>query len=154
EDTGPRKSFWEHMQDLRTALVRSAIAIGLAVMICLLLDAKIVGILEYPLRRIHMFESAKPTVTLQIGSTKLGPFEVSKDQFAGLPPGTAPHAVFQVGSARIGEEQVVTLKLDPNAKPTDAIDVRLHNLSPTEAFFVAFHVAVYAGLVFSAPFWM
>ena len=156
EDTegGPRKSFWEHVQDLRTALIRSAIAIAVAVMVCLLLDVQIVAVLEYPLHRMHLFEKPKPTVTLLLGSTKLGPFEVSHEQFAAMPPGTAPHVVFQVGTKQIGPDQVVTLKLDPTAVADDTIDVRLHNLSPAEAFFVAFHVAIYAALVISAPFWL
>jgi sec-independent protein translocase protein TatC len=32
--------------------------------------------------------------------------------------------------------------------------VKLHNFSPAEAFFVAFHVALYGALVISAPFWI
>ena len=86
EDSGARKSFWEHVQDLRTALIRSVIALGVAVMICLLITPQIVSILEYPLKRMHMFEVAKPSVTLELGTTKLGPFPVSREQFAALPP--------------------------------------------------------------------
>ena len=32
---GERKSFWDHLNDLRTALLRSAIAVGLALIGCL-----------------------------------------------------------------------------------------------------------------------
>ena len=154
DEGGPRKSFWEHVQDLRTALIRSAIAIGVAVVVCLLLDAQIVAVLEYPLHRMHLFEKPKPTVTLMLGSAKLGPFEVSRDQFAALPPGATPHAVFRVDTKQIGRDQVMTLRLDPTIAGDETIDVRLHNLSPAEAFFVAFHVAIYAALVVSAPFWL
>lgn len=155
EGSTPKKSFWAHVQDLRSAVMRSAIAIGIALVVCLLLDDKLVGILEYPLRRIDMFETAKPTVTLQLGSTKLGPYTVTREQFAGLPPGEAPQVIFQIGSTRIGAEQVVTLKQVPQ-KPEDRVNlrVRLHNLSPAEAFFVAFRVAIYAAFVVSAPFWL
>ena len=38
EDTGPKKSFWGHLADLRTALIRSAIAVGVALIACLFLD--------------------------------------------------------------------------------------------------------------------
>jgi sec-independent protein translocase protein TatC len=154
EEPGARKSFWEHVQDLRTALIRSAIAIGAAIMICLLLTPQIVAILENPIRRIRMFEKPRSTVTLELGSEKLGPFEVSRDQFPALPEGAAPHAAFRVGTAMIGGQQVLTLQPDPNAAAADPIEVRLHNLSPAEAFLVAFHVAVYAAIVVSAPFWM
>jgi len=150
----PKKSFWAHLNDLRTALVRSGIVIGIALIVCLLLSDKLIAILEYPLSRIDMFEKPQPTVSLQIGSTKLGPYPVTAEQFAGLPPGEAPQVVFQVGVAKVGQEQVATLKLLP-APPagTPTLRVRLHNFGPAEAFFVAFHVALYGALIVSAPFW-
>lgn len=154
EAATPKKSFWAHLNDLRTALVRSAIAIGLALVVCLLMADKLIWVLEYPLTRLDMFESPKPTVTLQIGSTKLGPYVVTPEEFPGLKPGEAPQMVFQVGTAKIGEEQVATLKLLPPAPPgTATMKVRLHNFGPAEAFFVAFHVGIYGALILSAPFW-
>jgi sec-independent protein translocase protein TatC len=101
-----------------------------------------------------MFEKAKPTVTLQIGDTKLGPFEVTREQFAGLPPGDAPHVVFRVGMAPMGKEQVATLTMEPDMKAGEQIEVRLHNFSPAESFMVAFHVALFAAVGVSAPFWI
>ncbi len=154
EDSGSRKSFWEHVQDLRTAVIRSAIAIGVAIMICLLLTPQIVAILEHPIRRMRMFEKPRATLTLELGAAKLGPFEVTKEDFPALPDGPTPHAVFRVGSATIAGRQVLTLQPDPNGAAADPIEVTLHNLSPTEAFLVAFHVAIYAAIVLSAPFWL
>jgi sec-independent protein translocase protein TatC len=154
EDAGPRKSFWGHLADLRTALIRSAISIAAALLLCLFLDPWIVKILEYPIKRMHMFEKAKPTVTFQIGETKLGPFEVTRDQFPGLPPGAAPNVVFNVSTATVGNQQVLTVSTDPKAPPQDPIDVRLHNLSPAEAFLVAFHVAIFSALAISSPLWI
>ena len=90
---GPKKSFWAHLNDLRTALLRSAIAIGIALVLCLLLSEKLISLLEYPLTRMDMFEAAQPTVSFQIGDTKLGPYTVTREQFAGLPPGEAPQVV-------------------------------------------------------------
>ncbi|HSY53139.1 MAG TPA: twin-arginine translocase subunit TatC [Opitutaceae bacterium] len=154
EDLGGKKSFWDHLDDLRKVLVRSAIAIGLALVVCLLLDSTLVGILEYPLRHMDIFDQPQPTVTFQLGSTQLGPYVVSRDQFAALPPGAAPHVVFQVNTAKIGEEQVVTLKTLPGVVGGGGLRVQLHNLSPTEAFMIAFQVALYGALVLSAPFWI
>ncbi|HTQ30252.1 MAG TPA: twin-arginine translocase subunit TatC [Opitutaceae bacterium] len=153
EDLGEKKSFWDHLDDLRKVLVRSAIAIGLAFLVCILLDNRLVGILEYPLRHMDIFDTPRPTVTFQLGSAQLGPYPVSREQFSALPPGTAPHVVFQVDSARVGEQQVVTLKTLP-AEGGGSLRVQLHNLSPAEGFLVAFHVALYGALVVSAPFWI
>jgi sec-independent protein translocase protein TatC len=155
EEPGLKKSFWDHLRDLRSALMRSSIAIGLALILCLLIADKIVLILEYPLRRMYLFEKPKPTVAFKIGSTQLGPYEVTKEQFPSLPAEGSQQLVFQIGSTKIGEEQVATLKLLP-AAPADSGDlrVRLHNLSPTEAFFVAFRVALYGAIIVAAPFWV
>ncbi len=154
EDVGPKKSFWGHLADLRTALIRSAVVIVVALVVCLLISPWIVKVLEEPMRRMHMFEKPKPTVSLLIGDTRLGPFEVTREQFPGLPPGEAPHVVFRVGTAPMGKEQVATLTLEPDPKGTDPLEVRLHNFSPAESFMVAFHVALFAALAVSSPFWI
>ena len=154
-DPGVRKTFWSHLEDLRQALVRSAMAVGAALVLCLLMSDKIMTVLEYPLRRMEMFDKPKPSVTLQIGDAKLGPYTVSPEQFSGFPAGQAPHVLFHVGSAVINGQQVATLTLDPNPKVADeSLRVKLHNFSPSEAFFTAFHVALYAALILSCPFWI
>jgi sec-independent protein translocase protein TatC len=154
DDIGPKKSFWGHLNDLRAALIRSVIAIGIALVVCLFLSPWIVEILMYPLERMHMFEKAKPTVTLLIGDTRLGPFEVTREQFPDLPPGDAPSAVYRIGSVQMGSQRVATLTPVPDAKPAKTAGIRLHNFSPTEGFLVAFHVALYAALAVSSPFWI
>ncbi|MDB6127985.1 MAG: Sec-independent protein translocase, TatC subunit [Verrucomicrobia bacterium] len=154
ESTGTKKSFWEHLNDLRTALIRSSIAIGIALIVCLLFSERLIAILEYPLTRMEMFETPQPTVSFLIGTTKLGPYPVTRDQFAGLPEGAAPQVVFQIGVAQAGKEQVATLKmLPPEPGGATGMRVRLHNFGPAEAFFVAFHVGLYGALIISAPFW-
>ncbi len=154
EDTGPKKSFWGHLNDLRNALIRSAIAIGIALVVCLFASPWIVAVLMGPLRHMHLFEKPKPTVTLKIGDTKIGPFEVTREQFPGLPAGEAPNVVFRIGAAQVGKEQVATLTMEPGAGGADLIDIRLHNFSPAESFMVAFHVALFAALAVSSPFWI
>ena len=109
EEAAVKKSFWDHLRDLRTALLRSAIAIGIALVVCLMMADKLVMILEYPLQRIDVFQKPKPTVAFKIGATQLGPYEVSAEQFAGLPAGEMPHVVYQIGTTKIGEHQVATL---------------------------------------------
>ena len=154
EDTGPRKSFWEHLGDLRTALLRSCVAIGICLIACLFLGDKIVSLLEYPLRRIDIFQKPQPTVTLRLGTNDLGPFAVTPEQFPGLPPGDAPHAIYQIGTTQIGDQQVATLKLLSATEGGGSLSIRLHNLSPSEAFFVAFRVALYGAVIVSSPLWL
>lgn len=156
EEGGPRQSFWDHLEELRKAVIRSCLAIGIAVVLCMAFTHKLVAVLEYPLRRIDIFEKPRPSVTFKMGERQFGPFFVPRDQFAGMPEGDAPQAVFEVGSAVVGREQVATLKLLPPPEGPDEgpLQVRLHNFSPAEAFVVAFHVALYGALVISSPFWI
>ncbi len=154
DEGGAKKSFWEHLKDLRGALVRSAIAIFLSLIVCLLLDQQLVAILRYPLKRMEMFTTPHPSVTFELGKTVLGPYAVTREEFPALPEGTAPHAVFRVSSATVAGQQVLTLTPDPTVPGGDAMEVSLRNFSPTESFFVAFHVAIYAAIAVSSPFWI
>lgn len=157
EDSGgPRQSFWSHLEELRKAIIRSCIAIGLALVLCMAFTHKLVAILEYPLRNIDIFEKPKPTVTFRIGTAELGPYVVTRDQFPNLPPGDAPNVVFEIGATTVADQQVPTLKMLPPA-PEDnegPLQVRLHNFGPAEGFFLAFRVAIYGALMISAPFWI
>ena len=153
EDGGPRKPFLEHLEDLRKALLRCVVVIFAALVLCLFLDDKLAAILEYPIRRMHLLDKPQPTVTFVFGSQRLGPYEVTRDDFPGLPPGDSPHVVFKVGMTEIGEQLVPTLKIDPKGDP-GATRVKLRNLNPAEGFMVAFHIALYGSLVVSAPFWL
>jgi sec-independent protein translocase protein TatC len=155
DDAGAKKSFWDHLRDLRTALLRSAIAIGLALIVCVMFANKLVIILEYPLERINLFQKPRPSVAFKIGDTQLGPYNVTPEQFAGFPAGSAPQVVYQLGVAQIGDQQVATLKALPAvADASGSLRVRLHNLSPAEAFFVAFRVGLYGAITVAAPFWI
>ena len=155
ENLGPKKTFWEHLDDLRKVLIRSAIAVFIALVVCLLLDDKLVKVLEYPLQRMDMFEKPKPSVSFELGSAKLGPYEVSPEQFAAIPGTGSQNVTFKLGATKLGDEYVLTLKPEasPLVKMSD-LKVHLHNLSPAEGFFVAFHIAMYGALILSSPFWL
>ncbi|HTX64527.1 MAG TPA: twin-arginine translocase subunit TatC [Opitutaceae bacterium] len=151
---GPRKPFLEHLEDLRKALLKCVTVIAVALVACLLLDAQLAEILEYPIRHLHMFEAQKPTVTLLIGDSRLGPYTVTRDQFPALPPGAAPQAVYRLGTATVAGQPVATLQPEPAPAGAAMLPVKLRNFNPAEGFTVAFHLAVYASLVISAPFWL
>jgi len=164
-EAGATKSFWEHLQDLRTALVRSAIAIGVALVLCLMCAKELMYVLEFPLQRMNMFDPPIATVTFILGTDakgpKFGPYEVTPDQFPGLPPGDPkhpPHAVYHAAITPVqtpnGLVPTVTLTLDQALTGEESTKPRLNNFSPNEGFFLAFHVSLYAALVLSSPFWV
>jgi sec-independent protein translocase protein TatC len=151
--TGDRKTFWAHLDDLRKALIRSAISVCVALVLCLLVSDKLMQVLEYPLRKMDMFEKPKPSVTFQIGDTKLGPYTIAPDQFPSATADKTPHLLFHIGSTQIDGKHVATLEEDTTVTD-ETIRVKLHNFSPSEAFFAAFHISIYGALILSCPFWV
>lgn len=156
DETETKKSFWAHISDLRVALVRSAMAIGIAMVVCLLVVKHIVAVLQYPLQNMDMFHTPKPTVSFKVGEHRVGPYVVTREQFPALPQGEAPQAVYEISSMQVGAEQVPTLKLLPpeTTRTPDSLRVKLYNFSPAEGFMVAFHVALYSSLVVASPVWI
>lgn len=154
EEAGPKKTFWEHLGDLRTALLRSSVVVGIMLIACLLLGDRLIAVLEYPVRKIDLFQTPKPTVAFRIGTAELGPFNLTPEQLATLPPDGGPQYVFEMGIGQVGEEQVPTLKLLPPDPNATSLRIRLLNLSPVEAFFVVFRVAIYGAIILSSPAWL
>ncbi len=154
-DPGPRKTFWEHVEDLRKVLVKSAIAIGVALVVCLLLDKHLVRILEWPLRNMDMYFQPKPTLTLQLGATRFGPFEVSAEDFPGLKTEVGASTTLRAKAVKVGEQTVLALEPVPEAEAGEAPSkVRLHNIGPAEGFFIAFRIGIYGAIILSSPFWI
>ncbi len=162
-EPGLRKSFWEHIEDLRRAVIRSAWAVGIALVLCLLRSDLIVGVLTQPLNWLDFLEKPQPTVTFHVGHTKFGPYIVTREEFPGLPPpelgakDDAPHMNYQVGVRPDGDRLVATLTPLPPPqphKPDSSLQVRLSNFSPQEGFLVSFKVSLYGALILSSPFWL
>lgn len=149
-----RKSFWDHLKDLRTALVRSAIAIAIALVVCLMGVNYITEFLEYPIRRMNLLEKDKPSVTLLWGTGKLGPFDITRDEFPALPPGESPHVTYRVKTVQIGKDQVLAIVPEKTSQVPDDTKIKLMVLSPAAGFLVAFHIGLYAAIAVSSPFWI
>src|SRR5215813_13043380 len=50
QEGGPVKTFLEHLEDLRWVLIKSLVALGIGMLICLIAGDHVVSILKYPLR--------------------------------------------------------------------------------------------------------
>src|SRR3989449_7772382 len=51
EEGGPVKTFLEHLEDLRWVLIKSLVALGLGMFICLIAGNQVVSILKRPLKK-------------------------------------------------------------------------------------------------------
>jgi sec-independent protein translocase protein TatC len=168
---GPVKGFLEHLEDFRWVLIKSIVALGLGMLICLFAANYVVQILKWPLTHnpvrylaqrldLHLPYSALSNhngqqVTVIFETNHLGNFQLASDQQKLLNLGTNPYVVVQIEPLMIGTNQVLGWKSfpDPNAiSAAQDLNIELVNLSPAGSFFVAFQVAFYGGMVLSSPF--
>ncbi|HTR42167.1 MAG TPA: twin-arginine translocase subunit TatC [Pseudomonadales bacterium] len=153
---GPVKSFLEHLEDFRWVLIKSLAALGVAMLICLMGANYVVTILKWPLAHAPLRHSSTTQVAVvSFGGKHLDDFELSPDQQKLLNLGTNRFVSVQIDPVMIGTNQVLSwhVNSDPAAiAESQRLNVDLINLSPAGAFFVAFQVAFYGGMVLAAPF--
>lgn len=152
---GPVKSFLEHLEDLRWVLIKSAVAIGLGMLVCLIAGNYVVRILEWPLTRAKIrYPGTNHYATVLFGTNKLGVFMLPPQQQEQVGLGTNRFPVVEVLPIPMGTNVVLTVRLNPDADPETGqrLKIDLINLSPVGGFIVALQVALYGGLVLASPF--
>src|SRR2546421_9045468 len=81
DEGGPVKSFLEHLEDLRWVLIKSVVALGLAMLLCLIAGDRVVGILKRPLEKAKIsYAGTNQIVTVLFGTNRLGVFPLSSEQ--------------------------------------------------------------------------
>jgi len=150
---GPVKSFLEHLEDLRWTLIKSASAVAVGMVFCLIAANNLVSILKRPLDKasINLPGKNERTLTLHLGTNHLGTFRLGTNSFGDLDLRTN-HVTFQLKTVQSGTNQLVALVEDTTSVPEVHSPVQLLNLSPAGGFFVAFQVAFYGGLILASPF--
>jgi sec-independent protein translocase protein TatC len=153
---GPVKSFIEHLEDLRWVLIKSTVALAVAMLLCLIAGNLVVDVLKWPLERAKIsFPGTNQVVTVAYGTNKLGTFHLTAEQGASLDLGSNRFVAVEVEPQIIGTNRVLGWKVnsDPEvAVAAQKMKIDLINLSPAGGFIVAFQVALYGGAVMAAPF--
>jgi sec-independent protein translocase protein TatC len=149
---GPVKSFLEHLEDLRWVIIKVVVAVMLGMVISLIAANHLVSFLVWPLHNAD--------VGAGFGNRPL-PMVLGTNSIARLP---REQAAELFGTNRLSAVRLVphldgtnyVLRLQPVAEsPTNHFSfngVTLKNFSPVEPFFIALKVALYGGIVISAPF--
>lgn len=157
EEGGPVKSFLDHLEDLRWVLIKCVVAAGICVLVCLIGANHVVRVIEKPLAQAAALRMASnPTATLFVGTNVVGRFR----------PGTNSLGTYFFGSNNLH----LALELTPVATPsggtifafqptTNEVLVKiartpqqsLVNLGPAAAFWIAFQVALYGGIIIASP---
>jgi sec-independent protein translocase protein TatC len=153
---GPVKSFIDHLEDLRWVLIKSTVALTVAMLLCLIAGNLVVDILKWPLTHAKVtYPGTNQVVTITYGTNKLGTFNLTAEQQDQLHLGTNRYVAVEVAPTIIGTNQVLGWKLNPDrelAESATKMRIDLVNLSPAGGFYVAFQVAIYGGSVLAAPF--
>lgn len=155
DEGGPIKSFLDHLEDLRWVLIKTGAALLVGMIVCLIAGDRVVGILTKPLReaRIH-YPGTNQIVTVRFGTNQLGVFPLSPAQQEVFDLGKERYVALQIAPITIGTNQVLGLRVDPEADAEwgQHLNIHLVNLAPAGGFIVALQVAFYGGLVLAAPF--
>jgi sec-independent protein translocase protein TatC len=154
---GPVKSFLEHLEDFRWVLIKSSVALAVAMLLCLVGGNYVVQIIKWPLTRARISYPQKNQIAIiSVGTNHLGNFQLSPDQQKIFNLSTNHFVSVQIEPLTIGTNQVLGWRINTNDASAIADAQRLHidliNLSPAGGFFVAFQVAIYAGTVLASPF--
>jgi len=155
-DGGPVKSFLEHLEDLRWVMVKSAIALTLGMLICLIGANYVMAVIKWPLKRAPALHTGtNQVVSVHFGDKELNSFTLTEKQQQALDLGTNRFVAVDIEPVIEGTNRYLTWHVNPDPKATESmkyVHVDLINLSPAGGFIVAFQVAFYGGLVMSAPF--
>ena len=153
---GPVKTFLEHLEDLRWVLIKSLVALGVAVLLCLLAGNYVVRIIKWPLTHASIsYPGTNQIVVVSFGTNRLGAFQLTAGQQKSLNLGTNRFVSVQVEPLVIGTNQVLGWRAssDPDAiADAQRLKIDLINLSPAGGFVVAVQVAIYGGTVLASPF--
>jgi sec-independent protein translocase protein TatC len=156
EEGGPVKSFIDHLEDLRWVLIKSAVTLTVAMLLCLVAGNYVVDVLKWPLTRAKVgFPGTNQVVTVTYGTNKLGTFQLDADQGKSLNLGSNRFVAVEVAPLTLGTNQVLGWRQNPDAElaaSAQKLKIDLINLSPAGGFYVAFQVALYGGSVLAAPF--
>jgi len=156
EEGGPVKSFLEHLEDLRWVLIKTAVTVSVAMLLCLISGNYVVAILKHPLEKAQVrYSSDDHIAVIMLGTNRLGTLHLDKDQQNRYQLSTNQFAIIYLEPVPNGTNLAFGFRLDtgPNAeKLAKQMKVDLNTLSPAGGFFVAFQVAFYGGLALSSPF--
>jgi len=153
---GPVKTFLEHLEDFRWVIVKCGVALGLSMLLCLIGANYVTRIIKWPMTRaVVEYPGTNQIATVSFGTNRLATIQVSSDQAQAFGLGSNRYVAVTIEPVLLGTNHVLSWRVDDNAEVGQGahhMDIELINLSPVGGFFVAFQVALYGGMVLSAPF--
>ncbi len=154
EGGGPVKPFLDHLEDLRWTLIKVVVSLLLGMLVCLVAGNRLVTFLTWPLNHAQrLVPASHQRVPLLLGTNEVGRVQLGSIPLPNGPVDTNRITALELVPAPLGDRLVLTLGLHTNRVAGQAENlVVLKNYGPLSAFMVALKLALYGGLVVSAPF--
>src|SRR5262245_11539265 len=158
EEGGPVKSLLEHLEDLRWVLIKSVVAVGVCLLGCLIGANHVVRAIEKPLNQAAQMRFRNiTTVTMFVGTNVWGKFRPGTNALGAFSLGTNahPHVALELIGVPLGSNMVLALQPSTNEtliRIAETPQQQLINLGPAAAFWIAFQVALYGGIILASPF--
>jgi sec-independent protein translocase protein TatC len=155
DEGGPVKSFLDHLEDLRWVLMKIVVTVGIAMLLCLIAGNYVVAVLRHPLEKAQIrFSGDEQIVVVLFGTNRLGTYHLDDAQRQAFHFSTNRFVAVQLEPSSNGTNLMLGLKVDSSVdaeKLAKQMKVEISTLSPAGGFFVAFQVAIYAGIAISSP---
>ena len=149
---GPVKTFLEHLEDLRWMLVKCVAAVLVTMLVCLIGGNYLVKILTWPLTEAEHFKLHRDRSIFVRWGTNVLVRVSTNDLPAGFWGTNTPGSV-QLVPVPVGSNLFLQIEPDPAPwKPPSRGIVNLNAYGPLSAILVAMRLALYGGLILSAPF--
>jgi sec-independent protein translocase protein TatC len=157
QEGGPVKTFLEHLEDLRWVLIKSLVALGIGMFICLIAGDRVVTILKRPLDRATVSHPGTNQVwVIKLGTTILKTVRLTDEQQKTYAAGPERNVVKKIDLVPTGTNAgfMVVLSPDPSTDPhvAEKLNIPIVIQTPVGGFFVALQVALYGGMVLASPF--
>ncbi|MBI5385974.1 MAG: twin-arginine translocase subunit TatC [Verrucomicrobia bacterium] len=156
---GPVKTFLEHLEDLRWVLIKSLATLGVTLLVCLLAANVVVKVMMYPLSKAKaVYSKEVQIVTFNLDTNLLGVFKFNLKDRGAFPISTNRFVHLRLEPVPSGTNEdfwLLGVRAETNAAilaAANTLKIAIINLSPAGSFLVAFHVAMYAGVILAAPF--
>src|SRR6266705_3292014 len=108
EEGGPVKSFLEHLEDLRWVLIKSLVALSVAVLLCLIAGNHVVMILKRPLDHAKIsYPGTNQILSVFFGTNRLGVFPLSQELQRAFELGTNRFVAVQIEPVTMGTNNVL-----------------------------------------------
>jgi len=151
---GPVKSFLEHLEDLRWVLIKSGVAVLIAMVVCLLAVNQLVKVLAWPLERARLLNRpTKQQVEFYLGTNRLATYPATNSTVATLPLSSNRVTRFEIAPVNLGDQQVLALRLATNLPAmSEGRGPGLIFLDPAAPFISSLYLAFFGGMLVAAPF--